>query len=77
MKAYIGKRYKHYKGGEYTVLTIARNEANPSESFVIYRAEYDAPDMGYGAVWARVQSNFEEKVVVQGKETERFTCIDT
>ncbi len=77
MEAHIGKRYKHYKGREYTVLTIARSEANPSEFLVIYRAEYDAPDVGFGAVWARERSNFEGKVVVNGEEKERFTQLDT
>jgi hypothetical protein len=75
MKAEIGKRYRHYKGGEYTVLAVGRMEPNPSQEYVVYRMEYDAPDFPKGTVWLRERSNFEEMVVVDGETVPRFTVI--
>ena len=77
MKAIVGKRYRHYKGNEYTVLAIARHEDSPEKVSVVYRAEYDSPDFGFGCVWIRVIESFEGKVIgTDGTEAERFTCID-
>lgn len=75
MKAEIGKRYKHYKGGEYTVLHVGRLESNPSEEYVVYRMEYDTPDFPKGTVWLRARSNFEGTVVIEGESVPRFTVI--
>jgi hypothetical protein len=76
MKAVAGKRYRHYKGHEYTVLVIARNEAKPEEELVIYQALYDSPDFGKNCIWARERSVFEGILTVDGRDVERFTCID-
>jgi hypothetical protein len=75
MKAEIGKRYKHYKGGEYTVLHIGRLESNPEEEYVVYRMEYDTPDYPRGTVWLRERKNFEERVLIEGNSVERFTLL--
>lgn len=75
MKAIVGKRYRHYKGNEYTVLAIARLESDPSEVYVVYRAEYTSPDFGEGTVWLRKQEFFEEQVFVSGTSRDRFTQI--
>lgn len=72
MKAIPGKRYRHYKGGEYTVLAIGRMETAPEEEYVVYRMEYDAPDYPPGTVWLRPRSVFEERIVVDGEEIDRF-----
>jgi hypothetical protein len=76
MKAEIGKRYKHYKGGEYTVLALARLETDPSALYVVYRAEYNTHDFGKGTVWLRKQSVFEEDVMIDGIRTARFSKIE-
>jgi len=76
MKAIVGKRYRHYKGGEYTVLAIARMESDPTIECVVYRAEYESPDYGKDTVWIREKGIFEEKIMVDGKEIDRFTCIE-
>jgi hypothetical protein len=76
MKAIPGKRYRHYKGGEYTILTIARMEGDPNVECVVYRAEYESPDFGKDTVWIREKGMFEEKIMVDGKEIDRFTCIE-
>jgi hypothetical protein len=75
MKAIVGKRYRHYKGNEYTVLAIARLESDPNEVYVVYRAEYTSPDFGEGTVWLRKQEFFEEQIIVSGTSRDRFTQI--
>lgn len=75
MKAEVGKRYQHYKGGEYTVLAVGRMEPNPSEEYVVYRMEYDTPDFPKGTVWLRERGNFEETVVIDGNSVERFMLL--
>jgi hypothetical protein len=74
MKAIAGKRYRHYRNGkEYTVIATGRLESEPTEECVIYRAEYDSPEFGYGAVWVRSRTNFEEMVDLDGAPVPRFT----
>ena len=70
----VGKRYRHYKGKEYTVLAVA-NHSETLEKLVIYRAEYDMEDFGPNSIWARPQEMFEGKVTVDGEEIDRFTAI--
>jgi len=67
-------KYRHYKGGQYDVIGVARNEADLQE-FVIYRSLYDAPDFPKGSLWARAKKSFQEKVVVDGVERPRFEFI--
>lgn len=76
MKAIIGKRYRHYKGNEYIVLALARDESDPTRELVIYRALYESPDFGRDCVWAREQSCFEEDIEVSGVLMPRFTMIE-
>lgn len=73
MKAKVGKRYKHYKGGEYTVLALGRLESDPNQVYVVYRAEYSTPGYEKGCVWLRPVATFEEQLVVKGALIERFT----
>lgn len=75
MKAEVGKRYRHWKGHEYTVLAIGRLETDPQKEYVVYRAEYKTADFGEGSVWLRERSVFEEQVLREGKTYERFTDI--
>ncbi len=71
MKAIPGKRYRHYKGMEYTVLHIARHSETLKE-LVVYRAEYFAEDVGENAIWVRKREMFEEQIEKDGKTVERF-----
>lgn len=73
MKAIAGKRYRHYKGGEYTVLAVGRLESNPQEEHVVYRMDYDASDYPRGTVWIRARGIFEGKVEHNGEMVERFS----
>ncbi len=77
MNIEIGKQYKHYKGGTYTVVAIGRLESDPKKLCVIYRSEYDSIDFPKGTVWIRPHDDFEGSVVINGVTKERFSEIHT
>lgn len=62
-------RYRHFKGGEYEVVGIARH-SETREEMVVYRALY-----GEGGLWVRPLSMWEETVTRDGKTFQRFTYI--
>jgi hypothetical protein len=62
-------RYRHYKGGEYEVLGVARH-SETLEPLVVYRPLYDASGW-----WLRPHAMFFGLVVVDGAERPRFERI--
>ncbi|MCQ2354460.1 MAG: DUF1653 domain-containing protein [Clostridia bacterium] len=62
-------RYRHFKGGEYEVIGIARHSES-GEDMVVYRALY-----GEGGLWVRPASMWNEQVERDGKIFRRFTYI--
>ena len=64
-------RYRHYKGGEYTVIGVARH-SETEELLVIYR-----PDYGERELWVRPQTMFTESVETQKGREPRFALIET
>ena len=62
-------KYRHFKGNEYEVLYTATH-SETMEPMVVYRALY-----GERGVWVRPASMWEEKVVRDGVEYQRFTYI--
>jgi len=64
-------RYRHYKGGEYTVIGVARH-SETEELLVIYRPEY-----GERELWVRPQTMFTESVETQKGREPRFALIET
>lgn len=62
-------RYRHFKGNEYEVLTVATH-SETLEPMVVYRALY-----GDGGVWVRPLSMWQETVECDGTRQERFTYI--
>jgi len=66
----IGASYKHFKGGKYKVIGVAKDSEN-LESFVVYKALYGKKDL-----WIRPLKMFLEKVVVDGKKVKRFEKIE-
>ena len=62
--------YRHFKGGRYEVIAIAKH-SETLEEMVVYRALY-----GDGGVWVRPASMWEETVVYGGKKVKRFTRED-
>ena len=59
-----GAKYRHFKGGEYELLAVARHSEN-NEELVIYRSLKD------GQVWARPKTMFTGKA----GDVRRFTKI--
>ena len=62
-------RYRHFKGGEYEVLGVAR-PSETGEDMVVYRPLY-----GERALWVRPAAMWEETVEREGKTFVRFTYI--
>ena len=63
-------KYRHFKGKEYEVLSVAKH-SETLEEMVVYRALY-----GEYGTWVRPASMWEEKVVHEGKTYTRFERID-
>jgi hypothetical protein len=61
-------KYRHFKGGEYEVIDIAKNSEDLKE-VVVYKSLAD------GDVWARPKEMWNEMVLDNGKPTKRFTYI--
>jgi len=62
-------RYRHYKGGEYEVIGVARH-SETHEPLVVYRPLYN--DSGW---WARPHAMFFEQVLIDGRVQPRFARI--
>ena len=60
-------RYRHFKGGEYEVLGVARHSEG-LEDMVVYRPLYN--DTG---LWVRPLSMFLETVEHEGRKVSRFS----
>lgn len=59
-------RYRHFKGGEYEVIGIAKN-SETLEEMVVYKALY-----ADGGLWVRPASMWNETVSRDGKLFKRF-----
>jgi hypothetical protein len=62
-------RYRHFKGGEYEVIGIARH-SETDETLVVYRPLYE--DSG---LWVRPLSMFAERVTRGERTTLRFEYL--
>ena len=60
-------RYRHYKGGEYEVIGVARH-SETHEPLVVYRPLYNASGW-----WVRPHAMFFGAVHVEGRSMPRFT----
>ena len=63
-------RYRHFKGNEYRVLSVARH-SETQEPMVVYQALYG--EMG---IWVRPASMWNEEITRDGKTFRRFTLIE-
>ena len=64
-----GDRYRHYKGGEYEVITCAVDEATLDLVVVYY-------NVTHGSVWTRTLENWNEVVEVTGERVKRFIRLE-
>jgi hypothetical protein len=62
-------RYRHYKGSDYRVLTLARH-SETQEVLVVYQALY-----GDRGIWVRPAAMFGENVIVDGRPVPRFAFV--
>ena len=62
-------RYRHYKGGEYEVLGVARH-SETLEPLVVYRPLY-----GAGGLWVRPHAMFFSDVEAGGRSQPRFAPV--
>ena len=62
-------RYRHFKGGEYEMLAVAKH-SETHEPMVVYRPLYN--DTGW---WVRPLAMFVETVIHEGREVPRFARI--
>ena len=62
-------RYRHYKGGEYEVIGVARH-SETLEPLAIYRTLY-----GQSGWWVRPHAMFFEKVEIDGRRQTRFSFV--
>ena len=62
-------RYRHYKGGEYEVVGVARHSES-LEPMVVYRALY-----GQSGLWVRPYAMFFEEVRIDGQLRRRFEPV--
>lgn len=63
-------RYRHYKGGDYEVVGVARH-SETLEPLVVYRPLYNASGW-----WVRPHAMFFGAVSVDGVERPRFERVD-
>lgn len=66
----VSGRYRHFKGGEYQALGVARH-SETGEELVVYRALY-----GGGGLWVRPASMWTERVERDGWSGPRFTLLE-
>ncbi len=62
-------RYRHYKGGEYEVVGVARH-SETLEPLVVYRPLYNASGW-----WVRPHAMFFEHIEVDGRWQPRFALV--
>ncbi len=62
--------YRHYKGGEYRVMGVARH-SETEELLVVYQPQY-----GEREWWVRPLSMFTEQVKIEGRLIPRFQHIE-
>ena len=68
-------RYRHFKGGEYELLYLARH-SETDETMVVYRALYDCGETPLNErVWVRPLSMWTETVTRNGVTRPRFEYI--
>lgn len=71
MELIKGGIYQHYKGPLYKVIDVVRN-SETYEFMVLYEALYENE---LGKLWVRPLNMFTEKIILDGKEVERFKLL--
>jgi hypothetical protein len=74
-------RYRHYKGGEYEIVGVARH-SETNEPLVVYRPLYETQGQAEAKSkasgwWVRPHAMFFERVTIAGVEQPRFAFLTT
>ncbi len=64
-------KYRHYKGGEYRVISTAKH-SETLEDLVVYKSLYDNE---LSRLWTRPLEMFLEEIEVDGKKMPRFEYV--
>ncbi len=67
--------HKHYKGKHYQVLGVARH-SETKEPLVVYKGLYDDPELGKEPLFVRPKEMFDETIIIDGKEIQRFEEVN-
>jgi cyclomaltodextrinase / maltogenic alpha-amylase / neopullulanase len=71
-----GQKYRHFKGGEYEVIAVARDCENPDRRLVIYKSLYVGDEFPLGTIWSRLLGDFVgDKVFEDGRRVKRFELL--
>jgi hypothetical protein len=62
--------YRHYKGGQYEVIGVARH-SETLEPLVVYRPLYNATGL-----WVRPHAMFFEEIEHEGRRVARFALLE-
>jgi hypothetical protein len=72
-----GPLYRHYKDQNYRVITDAAEEDDDGlETFVVYRAQYDIPELGGQPLFVRPRAMFFQSVEWKEGTVLRFVRLD-
>jgi hypothetical protein len=66
--------YRHYKGGIFKVVSIAKMD-DSKEEYVVFHSVYQGLERGEGGWWIRRKEEFEEEVEYKGKTVPRFKFV--
>jgi hypothetical protein len=66
-------KWRHFKGGEYEVLGVARH-SETGEELVVYKALYET-EFGKESLWVRPKKMFLETIERDGKKMKRFEFV--
>jgi hypothetical protein len=64
-------KYRHFKGGEYEVIGVARH-SETDEYLVVYR-----PLLGDESLWVRPLTMFQERITIGTRSVPRFEFVGT
>ena len=70
----IGQMYRHFKGGKYKIIALAKDCENLRD-IVVYQLLYSTKDFEIGQIWTRPLEDFIGFKEVNGKRVKRFELI--
>ena len=71
----IKQKYIHNKTKNiYEIIAIGKN-SETLEDMVVYQGLYNSKEFGNNPIWIRPIKIFEEKIILNGKEVNRFEPI--